>query len=89
MVKKISLFSFDLLFYTTVSYKPSTVRVSCKENSAYSVKFRKTNLASAVDERQHQQIKYHDKKGVNIRELRVNQPVLVRNHRVSMQKWIP
>jgi len=36
----------------------------------------KPNLASAVDEKQHQQVKYHDRKGVKSRELRVNQSVL-------------
>ena len=49
----------------------------------------KPNLASAVEEKQHQQIKYHDKKGVKSCELRVNQPVLVRNHRDSKERWIP
>ena len=49
----------------------------------------KPNLASAVEEKQHQQIKYHDTKGVKSRELRVNQPVLVRNHRDSKERWIP
>ena len=37
----------------------------------------KPNLASAVEEKQHQQIKYHDKKGVKSRELReINQCLL-------------
>lgn len=49
----------------------------------------KPNLASAVEEKQRQQIKYHDKKGVKSRELRVNQSVLVRNHRDSKERWIP
>ncbi|XP_065056420.1 uncharacterized protein K02A2.6-like [Rhopilema esculentum] len=49
----------------------------------------KPNLASAVEEKQHQQKKYHDQKGVKSRELRENQPVLVRNHRDSTEKWIP
>ena len=49
----------------------------------------KTNLPSAVDENQHQQVKYHDKMGVKSRELRANQSVLVRNHRDSMEKLIP
>ena len=49
----------------------------------------KPNLASAVEEKQHQQIKYHDKKGVKSRELRENQSVLVRNHRDGMERWIP
>ena len=49
----------------------------------------KPNLASAVEEKQHQRVKYHDKKGVKSRELRVNQSVLVRNHRDSKERWIP
>ena len=49
----------------------------------------KLNLASAVDKKQHQQVKYNDKKGDKSRELRVNQPVLVRNHRDSIETWIP
>eukprot|EP00795_Rhopilema_esculentum_P009037 gene9037-16680_t len=49
----------------------------------------KPNLASAVEEKQHQQIKYHDQKGVESRELRENQPMLVRNHRDSKERWIP
>eukprot|EP00112_Aurelia_sp_Birch-Aquarium-sp1_P007391 Seg1804.5 transcript_id=Seg1804.5/GoldUCD/mRNA.D3Y31 product="putative protein K02A2.6" protein_id=Seg1804.5/GoldUCD/D3Y31 len=49
----------------------------------------KPNLASAVEKKQHQQIKYHGKKVVKSRELRVNQSVLVRNHRDSKERWIP
>ena len=47
------------------------------------------NLASAVEEKQHQQKKYHDKRGVKSCELRVNQSILVRNHRESKERWIP
>ena len=42
-----------------------------------------------VEEKQYQQIKYHDQTGVKSCELRENQSVLVRNHRDSKERWIP
>ena len=48
----------------------------------------KPDLACAAEEKQHLP-KYHEKKGVKSRELRVNQSVLVRNHKDSKERWIP